>query len=107
MERIYIENAISLATLRKIYKVMNVENKYWAESLDRHSDMNQYLENLDNGFITLECLQKIVFDLFRQDSKKSFRECLSYFGTRQKKRFIHDRLNDLLPENKRDIYYVK
>lgn len=107
MQKIYIQNDITKATLKKLYKILMINNNWWCESLDNHSDMNQYLENIENGYITLDALKRIVFDLFKQDKKGGFRDCLSYYETRSKKRWLHDRFNDLLPEEQRDIYLVK
>lgn len=92
MSKIKIENEITLNTLRKIYKTQ----EWWRGILDDHSDMNQFLENLDNGFVTKESLYVIVNDIFREKIKGGFRDSLDCFGNRNKKRFIKSKLEELM-----------
>lgn len=92
MIKITIENEITLNTLRKIYKTQ----EWWRGILDDRSEMKQFLENLDNGFITKESLEVIVNDIFREKSKGGFRSTLDCFGTRNKKRFIRSKLEELM-----------
>lgn len=92
MPKIKIENEITLNTLRKIYKTQ----EWWQPILDNCSEMKQFLENLDNGFITKASLHIIVNDIFREKSKGGFRSTLDCFGTRAKKRFIKSKLEELL-----------
>lgn len=92
MEKILIKNDITINTLRKIYKTQ----VWWQGILDSKSDMKQFLENLDNGFITKDALFVIVDDIFREKSKGGFRDSLKCFESRAKKRFIKDKLIELL-----------
>lgn len=107
MQKIYINNEITKATLKKLYKALHIFNNYWSEILDDRSDMGQFLENIENGYITTEALKIIVFDVFKRNAKGAFRDCLNYLETRSKKRFVHDKLNELLPEEIRDINLIK
>lgn len=92
MIKIKIENEITLNTLRKIYKTQ----EWWQPILDNCSEMSQFLENLDNGFITKASLHIIVNDIFREKSKGGFRDTLDCFGSRAKKRFIRSKLEELM-----------
>ena len=58
--------------------------------------MKQFLENLDNGFVTKESLYIIVNDIFNEKAKGGFRSTLDCFGTRNKKRFIKSKLEELM-----------
>ena len=92
MKKITIENEITLNTLRKIYKTQ----EWWQSILDDKSEMKQFLENLDNGFVTKESLYIIVNDIFNEKAKGGFRSTLDCFGTRNKKRFIKSKLEELM-----------
>ena len=92
MPKIKIENEITLNTLRKIYKTQ----EWWQPILDNCSEMKQFLENLDNGYITKASLHIIVNDIFREKSKGGFRSTLDCFGNRNKKRFIKSKLEELM-----------
>lgn len=91
MEIIKIENDITLATLRKIYKTQ----EWYQRCLDNQAEQNQFLENLDNGFITKLNLHTIIYDIFKEKNGGGFRNSLDCFGTRAKKRFIRDILKEI------------
>lgn len=85
-ERIYIDNDITLATLKKIAR--NYE-----PSLRPYSEQQQPLENLDNGFITPEALDFILRRILREKRNGSFPKGVkNLFGTRKKIRFIKSKL---------------
>lgn len=92
MTQIKIENTITLNTLRKIYKTQD----WWQSSLDENSEMKQFLENLDNGFVTKESLKIIVNQIFHEKTKGGFRKTLDCFGSRAQKRFIRGKLEELM-----------
>lgn len=97
--KIYINNDIMANTLRKIYKTQN----YWQSLLDEYSYMNQFLENIDNNYIMSKSLWLIINNIFNEKPDGSFRKSLKVFGTRNKKRFIKEKLNELL--DSREINY--
>ena len=94
MKIIKIENDITIATLKKVYYTQD----WWRQILDNASDMKQYLENLDNAYITEEALKVVVNDIFKEKSNGGFRSSLDVFGTRNKKRFIKSKLMELIGE---------
>lgn len=89
--KIYINNDIMANTLRKIYKTQN----YWQSTLDEYSEMNQFLENIDNNYIMSQSLWLIINNIFNEKLDGGFRKTLKIFGTRSKKRFIKEKLIEL------------
>ena len=92
MEKIKLENEITINTLRKVYKTQD----WFQTMLDNASDMNQFLENLDNGYVTREALLIITTRIFSVNNNGGFRNSLDVFGNRSKKRFVKSKLEELL-----------
>ena len=88
-DRIYIENDITINTLQKI-----VINSWF--NFDSYAEMEQPLENLDNGFITPEMLDQILKKVFREKPDGSFpNSTKKIFGTRNKIRYVKSILEKL------------
>lgn len=94
MKNIKLENEITVNTLKKVY----FTQEWWRPRLDNSSDMEQFLENLDNWYITDTALKIIVHEIFNENKNGGFRKTLDVFGSRNKKRFIKNKLAELLGE---------
>jgi hypothetical protein len=89
-EIIEIDNEITIATLRKIIKNMPWDFNDYCATL-------QPLEDLDNGFITKDLLDKIIKAVFNEKSDGSFPKSTSQmFQSRNQIRFIKTKLEELL-----------
>lgn len=93
MNRIKIEyQSVNYWTLRKIYK-----GSWYRDALDSVSEQNQFMENLDNEFITEQALKIIINSVFNEKSSGKFpNSTKDMFGTRAKCRFVRDKLKELL-----------
>ena len=89
-QHIQIDNEITKNTLRKIIK-----HSYW--DFDEYAEMEQPLENIDNGFVTKVMLEQIIKRVFRVKANGSFpKSTKDMFTTRNKARFIKSKLEELL-----------
>lgn len=89
-DHIIIENEITINTLRKIVRNMPF-------NLDRFAEMEQPLENLDNGFITPEYLKAVIQGVFNLKANGKYpNSTLSMFGHKGKADFVKSKLEELL-----------
>ena len=88
-KRIKIENEITLATIKKI-------TRYNLASLEDYAEHGQPMENLDNGFVTEDMLNRIIDVILHEKNDGSFRKSVKdLFGNRNKVRFIKSKLQEL------------
>jgi hypothetical protein len=89
-QRIVIDNEITIATLKKIEREGYYNFDDWAE-------YQQPLENLDNGYITPEYLNKVLRGYFTKKANGKYPNTTkSMFGSTQKIDFIKSKLEELV-----------
>jgi hypothetical protein len=88
-ERIQIDNEITIATLKKIAREGYFDLNDWAE-------YEQPIENLDNGYVTPEWLNKVLHAYFTKKANGKYPNTTkSMFGSQQRIDFVKSKLEEL------------
>ena len=87
---IQLDNEITIATLKKIIRNMPF-------NIDRFAEMEQPLENIDNGFITEDYLKHLISGVFNVKANGKYpKSTLNLFGYKGKADFVKSKLEELL-----------